>query len=126
MDWPQHRILKRLKTDCHNLPWVRGLRRSTALSSVLQQKVAARRLLLPIFYRLQLIYPRPKVCRVPAECYFELREKLVHAFQRGHGPRCNAMYAWLAFINNHAVSEVCCHDKVVLDYECCLLCVKDE
>merc|ERR1719265_315361 len=88
---------------------------------VLHNKVVSRLLLIHILLRFALVDSRPVVRWISSEGDFQLSQEAVHTLQKGHRRGGDTMNTWLTFINNHTISEVRCHNKIVFNNEGSLL-----
>mmetsp|Transcript_46152 Transcript_46152/g.73347 ORF Transcript_46152/g.73347 Transcript_46152/m.73347 type:complete len:238 (+) Transcript_46152:92-805(+) len=94
--------------------------------SLLQQKVAASRLLFPVLHRLRFVDARPEVRGVTTEGDLELRQELVHALQQGHRCRCHAVNAGSAIVDDDPICQIRRHDEVVFHDEGGLFGMQDK
>mmetsp|Transcript_42404 Transcript_42404/g.99326 ORF Transcript_42404/g.99326 Transcript_42404/m.99326 type:complete len:433 (-) Transcript_42404:835-2133(-) len=93
---------------------------------LVHEEEVARRLLLDVFHRIELVDARPVVLGVAAVRDLEGPEELVHAGEQRLRRRGRARDRRHAFVDDDAVGEVGGHDEVVLDDEGRLLRVHDE
>jgi hypothetical protein len=73
------------------------------------------------FYGVVLINPWPEVVGVPPEGDTQKFKKSIHSCQQGLWCVCSCVYRRRAFKHNHPVSQVCCHNEIMLYYKSGLL-----
>lgn len=98
----------------------------TGLVGVFEEEVVSAELLLLVELRASLVDTRAVVDGVAAEGHVEVLEEGVAAGQERLGLVGVGLDTGLAVKYNDTVSQVCCHDEIVLDDKGSLLGVHDE
>jgi hypothetical protein len=77
-------------------------------------------------HRLSLVYSWPKVVGVSSEGNSEQFKEAIHAIEKTLGCMCNCVHRGLSFKHDHSVSQVSCHDEIVLYHKTSFLGMENE
>lgn len=68
----------------------------------------------------------PEIVWIPPECDFKLLEKLIHPCKQGLRCTSQRLHTWSALKDNHSISQVGGHNKIVLYNKSSSLGMKNE
>ena len=66
-----------------------------------------------------------EIVRITTESYAEQLQESVHAVEESFRGVSGCVDGWTSFEDNHTISEVSCHDEIVLDDEASFFGVKN-
>lgn len=87
------------------------------LSFFLEEEVVATQLLLLIKLGVELIDTRSEIGRITTESDIEVLQELVATGEQRLGSVGTSVDSWFTVKNDDSISEVGCHDEIVLDDE---------
>jgi len=101
-------------------------RRFCTRSLVVEVVVGSSRLLLPVLRRVQLVYTGPIVGWVSSKGNVKVRQELIHSRYQRLWCIGSTVNRRTPLINNDLVSQVGCHDEIMLNNKCSFLGMKNE